>query len=101
MQVKRNAIVARGVEEAYGFIHDIVEVQYHGHPDLRQVVVPVEEVRLLLNEVGKGQQWDYATIIRKTAERLRKDYRRVSIGYSGMHGNPRLTERVIVVVVDD
>ena len=33
MQVKRNAIVARGVEEAYGFIHDIVEVQYHGHPD--------------------------------------------------------------------
>ena len=80
MQVKRNAIVARGVEEAYGFIHDIVEVQYHGHPDLRQVVVPVEEVRLLLNEVGKGQQWDYATIIRKTAERLRKDYRRVSIG---------------------
>lgn len=55
MQVKRNAIVARGVEEAYGFIHDIVEVQYHGHPDLRQVVVPVEEVRLLLNEVGKGQ----------------------------------------------
>lgn len=28
MQVKRNAIVARGVEEAYGFIHDIVEVQY-------------------------------------------------------------------------
>lgn len=101
MQVKRNAIVDRGVEEAYGFIHDIVEVQYHGHPDLRQVVVPVEEVRLLLNEVGKGQQWDYATIIRKTAERLRKDYRRVSIGYSGMYGNPRLTERVIVVMVDD
>lgn len=101
MQVKRNAIVDRGVEEAYGFIHDIVEVQYHGHPDLRQVVVPVEEVRLLLNEVGKGQQWDYATIIRKTAERLRKDYRRVPIGYSGMYGNPRLTERVIVVMVDD
>lgn len=76
MQVKRNATVARGVEEAYGFIHDIVEVQYHGHPDLRQVVVPVEEVRLLLNEVGKGQQWDCATLSGKQ----RNGYARITAG---------------------